>query len=1125
MAAPVLIPSSPNPFFSGDGVVSTDFGNTTGETGRAVSIMSDGRIVVAGTVNNDFAVSRYNPDGSLDNTFSADGKNTTDINLVDKALAMTVQADGKIIVVGSTDADTNLVVVRYLANGDLDTSFNGTGLITTTIATSTTTETNATVLVQPDGKIVVAGTTDDTYLIQRYTAAGALDTSFSGNGVDKGNFKAQHDYSEIYAMARQADGKLLVAGRVYQGSSAYDSAIARYNTDGTLDTSFNGTGKKVFDTGSSKEAINDIQLQADGKIVLAGTTGSTPAGLLVRLNADGSMDTGFDGDGIATFSAAGTSTVFNSLSILGTGQIMVGGVTDSKDVVARFDATGALDTTFNTTGYQVNAFGSIGRAIYDTAVTADGKFVAAGEVSNNANRDFGVLELGGGLTPQQLMASLGPNRPAAYSDPASINYQVPANVFHDPDGSPLTYTATLSDGSALPSWLSFNANTRTFTGTPSYSDFGSHRIKVTASDGSASASAEFQLQVTTDFINALWYAPTDGTDRLNKGSALGTPVTITYSFMKSGSAATNTAETDTWAEMTAAQKVAVKKVLDRYSDVSGITFTEVIEAGSTVGTLRYGTYRSDTDGNSGYARGTNLWMNRKYLESYATIDEGTRPFNTVLHETGHLMGFNHPGSNPGDNAHPWNDTDYGLTDVRTSSVMSYVYRTDKDTTLVQGGTVNPSTPMMWDVAALQYLYGVNHSFNAGDNVYTYDPNAPFFKNIWDGGGNDTIDISNYAFSSTINLTPGTFSSLRIRETAPSSASTYWGNNNLSISYNVVIENAIGGTGNDSLTGNEAANVLTGGAGADVLDGGDGTDTAGYSTASSSVAAYLTWMAGNSGDAAGDTYISIENLTGSAHADILSGSEVANTLNGADGNDWLFGREGNDTLIGGGGYDVLGGDAGADTLDGGDGTDVAFYREAGAIVLDLRTPANNTGDAAGDILINIENLWGSRFNDVIIGADNVGGQVYGFEGNDILDGGGGDDVFYGGTGADIITGGAGAEDFFFLSWNDHYNQYGTLEAYEGGDTITDFEHGVDHITVSRYWFGFGNIDGPAAALTTQHADFITNGSAPTTSKPTFFYNAANSQIHFDADGSGATAAVLLATLQAGATFTLNDLWTA
>ena len=129
-------------------------------------------------------------------------------------------------------------------------------------------------------------------------------------------------------------------------------------------------------------------------------------------------------------------------------------------------------------------------------------------------------------------------------------------------------------------------------------------------------------------------------------------------------------------------------------------------------------------------------------------------------------------SNPGDNAHPWNDTDYGLTDVRTSSVMSYVYRTDKDTTLVEGGTVNPSTPMMWDVAALQYLYGVNHSFNAGDNVYTYDPNAPFFKNIWDGGGNDTIDISNYAFSSTINLTPGTFSSLRTRETAPSSASTY-----------------------------------------------------------------------------------------------------------------------------------------------------------------------------------------------------------------------------------------------------------------------------------------------------------------------------------------------------------------
>ncbi len=309
---------------------------------------------------------------------------------------------------------------------------------------------------------------------------------------------------------------------------------------------------------------------------------------------------------------------------------------------------------------------------------------------------------------------------------------------------------------------------------------------------------------------------------------------------------------------------------------------------------------------------------------------------------------------------------------------------------------------------------------------------------------------------------------------------------------------------------------------------------------------LTWEVGNGGEAAGDHYIAIQGLVGSAYADVLSGNELANTVQAGAGNDWLFGREGQDTLGGGAGNDVLGGGTGGDLLDGGDGTDVAYYRDAPntvfrasevgnkqgmvdgqsyGISIDIANGVNNFGEAVGDVLANIENIWGSRFDDIIRGDDNVGGQVYGFEGNDILDGRGGDDVFYGGTGADTLTGGAGAEDFFYLSYNDHYNQYGTLEAYEGGDTITDFEHGVDHITVSRYWFGFGNIGGPAAALTAQHADFITSGTAAGSTKPTFFWNAATGELQFDADGTGGTAAVNIATLSNLPTFTLSDIWTA
>jgi len=363
---------------------------------------------------------------------------------------------------------------------------------------------------------------------------------------------------------------------------------------------------------------------------------------------------------------------------------------------------------------------------------------------------------------------------------------------------------------------------------------------------------------------------------------------------------------------------------------------------------------------------------------------------------------------------------------------------------------------------------------------------------------------------------------------------------------------IGGAGNDTLIGGAGENYLAGGAGADTLDGTGGYSFADYSSASAGVSAYLTWEAGGTGDAAGDRFIAIQGMVGGANADVLSGNEVGNVIQAGGGNDWLFGREGQDALYGGDGNDVLSGGSGStvnnfggDLLDGGAGIDVAFYRDAPntvfsvaqvgnklgmvdgrsyGISIDVVNGANNFGEAVGDALVNVENIWGSRFDDIIRGDDNVGGQIYGFEGNDILDGRGGDDIFYGGTGADVMTGGAGAEDFFYLSHNDHFNQFGTLEAYEGGDTITDFAPGVDHITVSRYWFGFGNIGGPAAGLTAQHADFITSGGAVST-KPTFFWNAATGALLFDADGTGGTAAVNIATLTNGAALTLNDIWTA
>ena len=339
-------------------------------------------------------------------------------------------------------------------------------------------------------------------------------------------------------------------------------------------------------------------------------------------------------------------------------------------------------------------------------------------------------------------------------------------------------------------------------------------------------------------------------------------------------------------------------------------------------------------------------------------------------------------------------------------------------------------------------------------------------------------------------------------------------------------NAIfGGLGNDQIYGAGGDDHLVGGAGGDRLDGQAGIDTADYSSSTAGLTVFLGGPQLNSGDAAGDSYFSVENLLGSAFGDILGGDAGNNRVDGGDGSDFLFGSGGTDTLAGGNGNDVLDGGADGDRLDGGSGVDVASYRNSTAgIVLDLGNSGLNTGEAAGDVLVAVENLWGTDYNDTIRSNLVGGGQVYGFAGDDTLAGSSGNDVFYGGTGADTITTGFGADDLFFLSYSNHLNQYGTPEPYEGGDIVTDFAHGIDHITVSRYWFGFGNIAGPAAALTATNADFITTGTAATSSKPTFFWNGTTNVLEFDPDGTGASAKVLLGTL-IGATLTLSDIWTA
>ncbi|GGF77992.1 Ca2+-binding protein, RTX toxin-related [Mameliella alba] len=279
-------------------------------------------------------------------------------------------------------------------------------------------------------------------------------------------------------------------------------------------------------------------------------------------------------------------------------------------------------------------------------------------------------------------------------------------------------------------------------------------------------------------------------------------------------------------------------------------------------------------------------------------------------------------------------------------------------------------------------------------------------------------------------------------------------------------------GNDTLVGRGGNDTLMGGQGADWLIGSTGTDAASYANAAGSVIADLGNAGLNTGAAAGDSYLDVEDLIGSAYGDSLRGDGASNLLSGLAGADTLIGYDGDDSLAG---------DAGEDRLIGGAGSDTAVYASAGGgLIADLVDPTLNTGDARGDTYLSVENLLGSAFGDVLRGnhlgnvieggaggdvligrqgADTMSGGdgddvLRGDGGADVLDGGAGEDLLIGGPGTDLLTGGADADVFLFAS---------ATEAGLGAarDQILDFEQGLDVINLAGVVpgaFSFRGTDG-------------------------------------------------------------------
>jgi uncharacterized delta-60 repeat protein len=288
--------------FSGDGVALTNF--TSGFDGcYDLAIQTDGKLVAVGETASTgrFALARYNVDGSLDPSFGGDGKVTTNFSRsADFAFGVAIQTDQKIVVTGRAGGSGGRVAVaRYNPNGSLDTSFSGDGKATTDFTAGD--DRADSVAIQADGAIVVAGTADyfrrsARVAVARYTTNGTPDNTFSGNGKVMTNLTSRFDGA--FALAIQpGDQKIVVAGQ-----SRRNVGVVRYNRNGTLDSTFSGDGQATTSFTTGLDYADDVALDAGGKIVLAGSADyfGPSRFALARYDTDGTLDTTFSGDGKLT---------------------------------------------------------------------------------------------------------------------------------------------------------------------------------------------------------------------------------------------------------------------------------------------------------------------------------------------------------------------------------------------------------------------------------------------------------------------------------------------------------------------------------------------------------------------------------------------------------------------------------------------------------------------------------------------------------------------------------------------------------------------------------------------------------------------------------------------------------
>lgn len=354
----------------------------------AVAIQPDNKIITGSTIG-DFLLLRYNSDGSRDFSFRSRGKTTTDFaGRSDQAFAVAVQPDGKIIVAGTTETQSNaniLAFARYNVGGELDPSFGAGGK--TTAAFTGQGDVVFGIILQPDGKIVAGGRAAFTeFGLIRLNSDGSVDTSFGNQGKVITQFP--EGPSEIRALALQTDGDIVAVGHSGPNPPAYRFALARYSSNGSLDSSFGTGGRVTTDLSDKGDAAYAVGLQPNGKIVVAGNAENDNIFRVfgvARYNSDGSLDAGFGKKGKITSDIQGRVGEARALAIQPNGKVIVAGYCESNNpslnddfALIRYGSDGSLDSSFGTAGFVITDFFKGTDIVNAIVLTPGGKIIAAG---------------------------------------------------------------------------------------------------------------------------------------------------------------------------------------------------------------------------------------------------------------------------------------------------------------------------------------------------------------------------------------------------------------------------------------------------------------------------------------------------------------------------------------------------------------------------------------------------------------------------------------------------------------------------------------------------------------------------------------------------------------------------